>query len=443
MRNLTGLGYEGKVYPVNPRETEINGLPCYPSIRDVPDRIELVMITVAAHSVLPVVKEAAARGDVRAVVVVSAGFKETQTEEGKEMERELARLARVTGFRIFGPNCTGVMNTATKLDTTIEPTVEKARGGVSVFSQSGGMAGTILLLFEEQPIPLGFNKWAHVGNMCDVDILDVLSYFGRDPDTSVVVMYMEGFNRGRAFMEVLDSVTPQKPVVILKGGKGELGVQAAFSHTGALAGNDAVYNAVFKRSGATRARDLREVVDIAKAFSMQKLPEGNRICILTEAGGPGTLAMDELSSFPQVRLASISPEAQQRLRSVVPPISLICKPDGYIDITAAAMEEHHCDALDIIMEEEEVDGVILITVPPTFLSPISLAEALVKRAAGAPKPLLTCILAGKWVREARIMMEKAGMPTFDTPEQAVRTMVKMVERKQYLLKLQSRSGKRK
>lgn len=440
IKNLTRLGYEGRVYPVNPQERQINGVPCYSSLSEIKDKVDLVVITAPARSVIPVVREAAARGDIRAIVVVSAGFRETKTEEGVKMEKELVEVARQAGIRLFGPNCTGVINTSIKLDTTIEPTVEQVPGGVSIFSQSGAMAGSILLFAESQPRPLGFSKWAHVGNMCDVNTLDVISYYGHDPTTKVVGIYMEGFDQGRKLIEVAGGVTPHKPVLVLKVGRNDLGAKAAYSHTGALAGRDEVYEAAFKRCGITRVQGLRELIDTAKAMSMQPLPGGNRICILTEAGGPGTMAMDELGRCRQARLASISETGRQKLKKALPPIAIICQPDGYIDITAAAMEEHHGRSLKIVLEEEEVDAVVLISVPPTFLPPESLAGELIRTARNCSKPVLTCLLAGKWVHEARRMLENEGLPTFDTPEQAVRAMVNMIERSRYLQRISAGRG---
>lgn len=442
LKNLTTLGFEGNVFPVNPKEDEINGLRCYSSLNDIKETVELVMITVPAKFVNGVVEEAVKRTDVKAIVVVSAGFSETKTEEGRMMEEALVRMTREAGIRVFGPNCTGVINTSNHLDTTIEPTVEQVQGGVSVFSQSGGMAGSILLFAEIQPRPLGFAKWAHVGNMCDVDALDVLRYYGTDDATKVVAMYMEGFAEGRKLMEVAGNITPEKPILILKVGRTELGSKAAFSHTGALAGSDAIYDAAFRKVGITRVDDLFELVDTAKAMSMVSLPSGNKICILTEAGGPGTMAMDEMGKYPQVQLPHISDEGQRKLKEAMPPMSLICQPDGYLDITAAAMESHHVEALKLVLEEEDVDAVVLISVPPTFLPPEDLARELIPVLKESKKPVLTCLMAGKWVAEAREMLEREGLPTFDTPERAMRAMVNMVDRRLYLERLAEGEGEK-
>lgn len=432
INNLLNLGYRGRVFPVNPGETEIQGLTCYSNISGIEEKIDLLMITVPAPHVLPVVDAAARRGDIESIVVVSAGFSETKTPEGVEMERTLVETARRHGIRIFGPNCTGVINTALGLDTTIEPTVEQVPGGLSVFSQSGAMAGSILLVAEDQPQPVGFAKWAHVGNMCDVDTVDVLEYYGQDEATQVIVVYMEGYDRGRELMETARKITPHKPILVLKVGRNPLGSQAAFSHTGSLAGQYEVYRAAFRKSGIIPVDNLHSLVNTAKTLSMQPLPRGNRVCILTEAGGPGSMAMDRLGADKISRLATISPEGQKRLKEVLPNIAIVCQPDGYIDMTAAAMAPHHADALEVVLEEHEVDAVILITVPPTFLPPEDVARAIIERAKGSGKPILTCFLAGRWVQSARSLLEKEGFPTFDLPEQAVEALNAMVNRRRFL-----------
>lgn len=432
LKNLTKNKFSCLIYPVNPRENEINGIPCYPSLKRIDSEIDLVIITTPANQAKSILIEAAERGDVKAVIVISAGFSETKTPEGIRMEREIVEIARKAGIRIIGPNCSGVMNASIKLDTTIQPIVKQIGGKIGIFSQSGAITGTVILFAESQPKPIGFSKMVHVGNMCDVNTLDVLSYYGEDRNTEVIVLYMEGFNKGRAFIDIAKEITSKKPVIVLKVGRNDLGAEAAYSHTGALAGKDEIYEAAFRKSGITRVDGLRELIDSAKAFLMQPLPSGNKICILTEAGGPGTMAMDELGKYKQVRLASISKKGQQQLKEVLPSIAVICQPDGYVDMTAAAMEKHHREALETIIDEKEVDGIILITVPPTFLPPESLAKELVKTIKSSKKPILACLLAGRWVHKARQILEREGIPTFDTPEQAVKAMVNMVNRKNYL-----------
>jgi acetyltransferase len=437
VKNLTGLPYAGKVFPVNPKEKTINGLKCFPSLLAIEEKIDLLIITVPAKGVLEIMEQAAQRGDIKAVTIVSAGFSETKTAEGAALEEKLIKTARDNGIRFFGPNCTGVINTEVYLDTTIEPTVRQVQGGVSIFSQSGAMAGALLLMMEEQPVPLGFSKWAHVGNMSDVNTLDIIDYYGQDDSTSVICLYMEGFEQGRVLMEKAADISGKKAVLVLKVGRNELGAKAAFSHTGSLAGKDEIYDAAFEKCGITRVNDLYEMLDTAKAMFMLNLPKGNRVCILTEAGGPGSMAMDEVGKYSHLQLAHISEEGVKKLKNILPAMALVCEPDGYIDMTAAAMADAHADALDAVLAEPEVDAVILITVPPTFLPPDDVAKALIRKqyCTGRNKPVLTCFLAGKWIESAHKILEENGWPTFKTPEQAVRALTKMTQRSNYLKNL--------
>lgn len=438
VKNMLDYGYQGRVYPVNPQEDQILGLTCYPSLQSIPETIELVIIAVPSPHVLGVMQQAAARGDVKAAVVVAAGFAETKEPELVALEKEVVAVARSAGIRVFGPNCVGVMNTRNMLDTTIEPPVAKTQGGVSIITQSGAMGGSLLLFMEEQPAPLGYAKWAHVGNMSDVDVLEILEYYGQDADTKVVAMYMEGLRDGRKFMEIAQKITAVKPVIILKVGRSDIGSKATASHTGALAGSDLVYDAAFEKCGVTRVSYLEELTNTAKAFAMLPLPQGENVCVLTEAGGPGIVAVDELGFAKHAKLAHISEEGKRKFKECLPPMAMICHPDGYLDITAAAMTEHHLDALKIALEEPEVDSIILITVPPTFLPPVELAQNLLPVLKNAAKPVFVCFLAGKWVEEARALLEQNGIPTFKTPSDAVRVLDKMIERKKYLTKLAER-----
>ncbi len=432
LHNLLTLGYRGNVYPVNPREQSLFGVPCYSEISAVPGPLDLVILCVPAALAVQAARQTAQRGDVKGIVVLSAGFSELGTEEGRRLEQELKQAARAADIRVIGPNCVGLINTAAGINATFHPPVQMDAGKISVLSQSGAMGASIVLYAQDQPQPLALGKETHVGNMCDVSTLEILEEYGRDPDTAAILWYMEGFSHGRAMMEAARRIVREKPILALKVGRNALGAQAAFSHTGSLAGQDELYEAAFRRCGILRAESIPDLIDGAKALTMQPLPQGGRIAILTEAGGPGSMAMDELGRHPELCLAHISREGCQSMEEQLHPMACIARPDGYVDITAAAMEKEHCAALECLLREEEVDGVVLISVPPTFLPAEDLAEALIKTLRGAKKPVAVCLLAGQWVRPARRMLEQASIPTFDTPEQAVRALGHMVRRSRYL-----------
>lgn len=433
--NLMRLGYRGKVYPVNPKETEILGVQCYPRLLDVPDKVELIVVVIPAHMVPPVFEEARKRGDVRGAIVVSAGFSETGEPKCVELERRMIEIAEQAGIRVLGPNCVGVMNTMVNLDTSFAPSIKQKHGGLSIITQSGSLGASILMFDGDQPVPIGFSKFAHVGNMSDVDILEILRFYRTDPSTKVIGVYMEGIANAREFMETARTIAREKPVVALKVGKTDLGAGAAFSHTGSLAGSDALYDGAFQQSGVVRVDSIEELLDTAKALAMQPLPRGNRICILTEAGGMGITAMDALFEVGECMPADMAADTVQRLREIFPPMAAINQPKGYIDMTAAADEEQHGLALEVILADPGVDGVVLLSVPPTFLSPSKLAEQILKATANSDKPVLSCLMAGEWVKEARHLLEEQGQPTFDMPDRVARAMSNMVKRHRLLKNL--------
>jgi len=285
----------------------------------------------------------------------------------------------------------------------------------------------------DQPVPLGFSKWAHVGNMVDVDLLDILRYYRDDENTKAIATYMEGIENARGFLEMAKEVSRTKPIITLKVGRSELGSEAAASHTGSLAGSDQIYEGAFKQAGVIRVHSIEELLDTAKAFSSQPLPQGNRVCILTEAGGPGIIAMDEVGlSEGAAQLATLSEDTKQKLKEILPPMAMVAQPDGYIDMTAAASEEQHAEALDLVMKDPGVDSVLFMSVPPTFLNPDALADEIIRVSSDYKKPVLTCILAGDWVKGSRQKLENKGFPTFDVPERAARAMVNMVKRYHYV-----------
>lgn len=432
-KNLVDRKFAGKVYPVNPKLDSLFGLICYPDLASIPEPVELMVISIPASGAPAVFGQAAARGDVKAAVVLAAGFSETRTPQGIALEEEVVSIAKQAGIRVFGPNCVGVMNSANNLDTTFAPPRRQVRGSMSVISQSGSLGVSILMFAADQPVPIGYAKWAHVGNMCDVDVLELLKYFRDDAETSTIAIYMEGIDNAREFMQVARDVTKTKPIITLKVGRSDLGSKAAASHTGSLAGSDQIYEGALKQSGVIRVNTIEELLDTAKAFSSQPMPEGNRVCILTEAGGPGIIAMDEIGlANGAAELATLAEETKAKLREVLPPMAIIAHPDGYVDMSAAANEEQHALALDIILADPGVDSVLFMSVPPSFLRPQDLAEVVVRATENSDKPVLTCFLAGDWVKEARLVMENHKLPTFDMPERAARALINMNKRAAFL-----------
>lgn len=437
--NMMRLGFEGNVYFVNPKEDMIFGKKAYNSLLDIEEPVDLVEIIIPAKGVIEVFEQAEKRGDVKAAIIMASGFSETGIPENIEMERKMLEIASRSGIRVFGPNCVGVMNTENHLDTTFAPNITQREGGMSIISQSGSIGSAILMFTCDQPVPMGFNKWGHVGNMSDVTTEELLRYYRDDEKTKVVAMYMEGMKDARSFFNTAKEVTPHKPMIVLKVGRSEIGSVAAASHTGSLAGADKIFDGAFRQTGVIRADTVEELVDTAKAFCMVEAPGGNRVAILTEAGGPGVISMDEIGAHEEVKMAKFSKETEEKLREILPPMALISHPDGYVDMTAAADGPQHAEALETILKDEGVDAVLLLSVPPTFLTPTEIARVVNEKmeiARELGKPVFACFLAGNWIREAHIMMEKEGIPTFEMPQRAARALVNIIKHSNYIKNLQ-------
>jgi acetyltransferase len=418
LKTLLTMGYQGKVFAVNPKEREILGVTCHSSILDIKSPLDLLVISLPATHVLGTMRQAVKRGDIQGAVVLSAGFSETAVPEWVEAERELVRLAKSAGIRVFGPNCIGIINCKSRLSTGFAPGLTFTPGKIGYISQSGATGGAILMMAADQSKPLGYSKFAHIGNMCDVSNLELIEAYGSDPSIGLIVIYMEGVRDGRKLMEIASRVTLTKPIVLFKVGRTDLGTAATLSHTGTLAGSDAVYDAAFKQCGIVRADSLEELVDSAKAISMLPKAAGNRVCVLTEAGGLGITCIDQISRDGVLRLASLGKVTKERLTEILPPMAVVAKPDGYVDITAAALTREHCESLRAILEDPGVDSVILMTLPPTFLPALEVAKGLVETVQEFNKPVLLCLMKGEPMAEARRYLEENGVPTFDTPDRA-------------------------
>jgi acyl-CoA synthetase (NDP forming) len=423
IRSMLGEGYTGTLYPVNPNETEILGLSCYASVLDIPAPLELVIISLPAEAVLAAIQQAAGRKDICGAVILSAGFAETAIPEQVNLEREIVDTARCAGIRVIGPNCVGLICTDNKLCTGFIPGLKMKKGGLGFITQSGALGGSFLMLAGDQPETFGFNKFAHVGNMSDVTNLEILQYFGEDPEVEAIAMYLEGVQDGRELMRLIKDVSRRKPVFVLKVGRTEIGSRATLSHTGTLAGSDQVYSAALKQAGAVRVETLEELLDASKAATMLPRPQGRRVGVLTEAGGPGIIAMDEIGRSSALQMALFSEATRQKLENCLPPMAMICKPDGYVDMTAAAMEKEHAEALELILSDPGVDSAILVSLPPTFLPAIDVARAVADVIHRHQKPVVVCFMRGEAMLEARRYLERYGIPTFDSPEKAVRALI--------------------
>ncbi|OGO09037.1 MAG: hypothetical protein A2Y61_07145 [Chloroflexi bacterium RBG_13_60_13] len=427
VRTLLAAGYLGKIYPVNRNEKQILGLPCYSSIAEIKGPLDLIVISLPGKAVISVMEEAEQRGDVKGVVVLSAGFAETAIPENVEAQRQLVEIARRAGIRVFGPNCIGIMNPDRRLVTGFHPGISLVPGNVGYVTQSGALGGSLVTMALSQPKPLGFARFGHVGNMCDVSNQELIEEYGNDPRIEVILVYLEGVKDGREFMRVASRVTKNKPVLVLKVGRTQIGAKAALSHTGTLAGADAVYNGAFKQCGVVRANTVHDLIAGAKAVSMLPKPRGNRVCILTEAGGMGVVSMDEVEAGGVLELAPMSQETCERLTALLPPMAMVCKPNGYVDMTAAAMAKEFGDAIRLVLSDANVDMVVLNSIPPTFLPAMDVAQAIVPVVKELGKPVAACFTVGQAMAETRRYLEESGIPTFESPDYAVRALAMLTQ----------------
>ena len=333
IRNMREKGYGGAVYPVNPKEKEILGYPCSPSLRKVEGQVDLVVLIMPSKMIYSVMDDLDRRmeekGDVKFIVCAAADYAETKTPEGIDRQERLMKTAEKYGIRVVGPNCIGVIDNRSRVDTTFVDTGVPFSSfgepsGITFISQSGALASTILMEGAGRVVPVLYNKFISIGNMADVDFVDLLSYFEKDDSTRVIGIYMEGCSNGKELQAVLRRVSARKPVVALKVGRSEKGGAAANSHTGSMAGADAVYDAMFKQTGVIRVDTIDELIDTMQAFDRLPVPAGGRLFLYSQAGGPGIYCTDAISACKELKTPLVSEQTKQRLRESQQPMANIC-----------------------------------------------------------------------------------------------------------------------
>ncbi|MDP3386984.1 MAG: CoA-binding protein, partial [Eubacteriales bacterium] len=445
MKNLIKIGYPGKIFPININEESVAGIKCYKQLSDVEDTVEMVVLITPADMIFDVMQDLEKRmdskNDVKIIICAAADYGETKTEEGIRRQDCLMNTAVKYGIRVVGPNCIGVIDNVNKVDTTFVETLlpqdaKEIKGGVSVISQSGAIAASLLMMGASRPAPIAFSKFISIGNMADVDFVDLLEYFEQDENTRVIGLYLEGYSDGRKLIDTMARITPKKPIVVLKVGRSEKGASAANSHTGSLAGSDLVYDSAFRQYGVIRVDTIDELMDTLQAFDKLMLPDNNKVFVLSQAGGPGIYCTDEVSAHDNLEMPVISDEAKDKLKKITPPMSSICSPEGYADITASANVEQHVEALRVVMDEPNVGSVMFITVTPTFLSREKLAAGLIGLLDGEgyrnKKPVFITIMAGNYVWECRKTIEEKGIYTFPLPDYGVKALSNLVQYSTYV-----------
>lgn len=417
--NILYGGFKGTLYPVNPKAKSILSVKCYTSISNIPDPIDLAMIILPPKAALNAVKDCIKKG-VKGIVIVSAGFREVG-EDGAEYERQIAKLCANANIRLVGPNCLGVINPSEKISLNASFSARMPRpGNISFISQSGALCTAVLDYAADKGF--GFSKFISIGNKADVDELDLLRYYHNDPDTDVVMIYMEELSRSAQefITEVRKMTSGTNPthVIAIKSGSSAAGAKAAASHTGALAGSDALYDAIFSMSGILRCETVNQLFDYAQAFAANKYPKGDRIAIITNAGGPGIIATD-MSEQSGLKLAKFSDDTIAELRKYLPATANFHNP---VDVIGDAAKDRYDKTLATVLSDRGVDAVLIILTPQSMTDAIGTAEAIVKIAGSSIKPVVCSFMGIVDVSEGVKLLQKHKIPVYQFPESAARSL---------------------
>lgn len=426
--NILKGGYQGVLYPVNPKARSVLSVRAYPTIADIPDQVDLAMIILPPKPAIRAVEDAIEKG-IKGLVIVSAGFREVGGA-GLEMENRIVEMCRQAGIRLVGPNCLGVINPHpdVRLNASFSARMPKA-GNISFISQSGALCTAVLDFAAD--LDFGFSKFISIGNKADVDELDLLRYLHQDIETEVIMIYLEELRRGYEFIEEVKKITSGErptPVLVIKSGRTGAGAQAAASHTGALAGTEAVYDSIFQQCGIIRVDSIGELFDCASTFAYKnesvlgkmrkKVPDGNRVAIITNAGGPGIVATDVTVSSG-LTLARFTAETTEVLASHLPEAANLHNP---VDVIGDASQERYENALGAVIRDEGVDGALVILTPQSMTNALATAEAIARIARRTHKPILCCFMGIMDVSSGVKYLQEKGIPVFRFPENAAKAM---------------------
>ena len=425
MRNLIMNEYQGKLFPVNPKADSVWGIKAYPSVLDIPDSVDLAIIMIPADLVEGVVEECGKKG-VRGLVVITAGFREIGPV-GEAREKTLKDLAKKYGMVLVGPNCMGVINThpEVRMDATFAPT-PPLQGHLSFLSQSGALG--VAILDHAKNLQLGFAKFVSLGNKTDVSGNDCLVSWEDDPETHVILMYLENFGNPKNFVRIARALTKKKPVIAVKAGRTEAGGRATVSHTGSLGGSDIAADAAFTQTGVMRANSIEELFDYAMAFARQPLPKGKRVAIITDAGGPAIMCTDFLIQ-QDMEMATLSEATVESMRAWAPPEASLRNP---VDLIASAGAEEYRKAVEAVMKDPNVDALIAIYVPPIVTEEVAVAQAIIEGAKAAKKPVLCNFLGRSEASPGFVELVRNSIPSYLFPESAARTIAMMYRHREYL-----------
>lgn len=419
LKNIIDARFEGEIFPVNPKADTIEGLKCYPDLQSIGQAPDLVVIIIPAKFV-PAMMQQCVKVGVKSVIIITAGFKEVG-EEGRELEKRISQIARQAGIRLIGPNCLGLIVPANKLNACFGGKLP-AVGSIGYLSQSGALLTAILDMANASGI--GFSKLVSIGNKADVNELDLISAFAQDPNTKVIAGYLESITDGDAFVREAEQISQEKPILLVKSGGTSAGAKAASSHTGSLAGSETAYECVFERAGIIRCDSIRSQFDYAQAFAYQPLPKGKRIAVITNAGGPGIMATDAIVQ-QGLDFAEMSEATVEKLAAALPAAANCHNP---IDVLGDALADRYEAALDIVLDDPNVDAVLVILTPQAMTQAAETAEAIIEIIRLKPdKPVLACFMGAEKIAEATRILREGKIPQIDCTQSAVATIRVMTD----------------
>jgi len=419
VNNLQKANFPGELYPVNTKSSEIAGLKCYPDLLSIGNTPDLVVIIVPAPYV-PGVLEQCVKIGVDSVIIITAGFKEVG-EEGKKLEKQIIQIARRGNIRFIGPNCLGVISTYDKLNASFGGDLP-VEGATCYISQSGALLAAILDMANNQGI--GLSKLISIGNKADLNELDILRAMDKDPDTKVIAGYLESIGDGNQFAREAEDISSRKPILLIKSGGTAAGARAASSHTGSLAGGDTAYEAVFAKAGIIRCKSIMQQFNYARAFANQPLPLGDRVAVITNAGGPGIMTADAIEAHG-LSFAVLGEDTKAKLAEKLPAAANINNP---VDVLGDALADRYEYALDVVLDDDNVDAIVVLLTPQAMTEAKETAEAIVKIAGQkSGKPILACFMGAKLVDDGVDVLQKGKIPQYKAPEDAVETLHVMVD----------------
>jgi acetyltransferase len=428
-RNLIQSQYKGAVHLVNPKGGTIMGRIVSTSLAEVPDPVDLAVLIIPAAAMPAALADCGGRG-IRAAIIMAGGFREIGPE-GAALEDKMLEIARANSIRILGPNCIGLLDTHYPFDTTFLPPPLPAPGDIGFLSHSGAFCAAVIDWSRQQGF--SFSRLVSLGNQTDITETDLLEIMAADEHTRVLAMYIESLPDGKRFIQEARKVTVKKPIVALKVGRSASGQRAAASHTGALAGADVAYESAFAKSGVLRANSAEELFEWSRALAWLPLPTGRRMAVLTNAGGPGVMSADFIETHGMT-LAEISDATREKLRALLPPAASLSNP---VDMLSSASPHEYATSLQILLDDPNVDGVLLVLPPPPMYSTESVADSIIPLIQHSKKPVTIALMGSNLVREAWRRFTAARIPTYDFPERAASALACLARRADYLKEIES------